>query len=156
VTVHADDNLLDRVTTEVRSGSLVVGETSGSFTAKAPMRVEVTVPSLDKIGLSGSGIVTVSGIAGKRFEIDIPGSGIVRAAGSTERLAVSVAGSGDAELYELTARDVRATVQGSGRVAVTATNSLDASIPGSGAVTYAGSPARVTTHVTGSGAVVPG
>ena len=155
VVVHADDNLLDRVTTSVQGGRLVVGETSGSFATKTPMHVEVTTPSLDAITLSGSGIVTVAGIAAPRFTVAVPGSGIVRASGTTTRLDVSVAGSGDAELYQLTAREVRASVPGSGRIAVTATGSLDAAIAGSGAVTYAGGPAQVTTHVTGSGAVVP-
>jgi hypothetical protein len=155
VVVHADDNLLHRVTTAVQGGHLVIGQTSGSFSTKTPMRVEVTTPSLDTITLSGSGIVTVAGVDGASFTIAVPGSGVVRASGTTSRLDVSVAGSGDAELYDLAAKDVHASVPGSGRVAVTATQSLDASISGSGAVTYAGNPPQVTTHVTGSGAVVP-
>lgn len=155
VVVHADDNLLKFVTTEVQDGRLVVGETGGSFSSKTPMRVDVTTPSLDAVTLSGSGIVAVTGIGGPSFTIAVPGSGVIRASGTTSRLDVSVDGSGDAELQGLTAKAVHATVQGSGRVAVTATESLDASIPGSGAITYGGSPAQVTTHVTGSGAVVP-
>jgi hypothetical protein len=47
-------------------------------------------------------------------------------------------------------------VTGSGRIVVTATRSLDASIPGSGTIVYLGHPAHVTTTVTGSGAVVAG
>src|SRR5215475_9171675 len=41
VVVKADDNLLDRVTTEVRAGKLVIGNTPGSFSTKTPMSVEV-------------------------------------------------------------------------------------------------------------------
>jgi hypothetical protein len=47
VVVQADDNLLDRVTTEVQSGNLVIGNTVGSFTTESPMSVEITIPSLD-------------------------------------------------------------------------------------------------------------
>lgn len=155
VVVHADDNLLDKVTTRVQGGRLVVGQTPGSFSTKAPMRVDVTTPTLGTVVLSGSGIVTVSGVTGQLLKVDLPGSGIVRATGTVARLDVSVDGSGDAELRDLTATAAHATVGGSGRVLVTATDSLDASIAGSGAIMYAGSPAHVTTHVTGSGAVVP-
>src|SRR6476619_4151206 len=59
VAVKADDNLLDRVTTEVHSGELVIANTPGSFTTKSPMRVEIDVPALDAVTLSGSGNIVV-------------------------------------------------------------------------------------------------
>src|SRR5262245_9283570 len=42
VVVHADDHLVDRVTTQISDGMLVIS-TTGSFSTKSPMRVEVTV-----------------------------------------------------------------------------------------------------------------
>jgi len=54
------------------------------------------------------------------------------------------------------ARDVHAVVSGSGRILVRATNSLDAAVPGSGAIIYSGNPAHVTTSITGNGAVTAG
>ena len=45
VAVTADDNLVDHVTTTVRSGSLVIADDVGSFTAKTPMTVTVSVRS---------------------------------------------------------------------------------------------------------------
>jgi hypothetical protein len=50
---------------------------------------------------------------------------------------------------------VTAVVSGSGRIVVTATRSLDASVSGSGAIFYGGDPTKVVTSITGSGAVVP-
>jgi hypothetical protein len=44
-------------------------------------------------------------------------------------------------------------VSGSGSIFVTATKSLDASVSGSGAILYVGSPKQVTKSVTGSGAI---
>jgi hypothetical protein len=156
VVVHADRNLLHRVTTVVRGDSLVIGNIPGSFTNAAPMIVEVRMPSLAALRLSGSGNVFATGIESRRFEVSLPGSGVVHAAGSATRLVVTLEGSGVAQLMELAARKVRATIPGSGRILVTATASLDASIGGSGAITYFGRPAHLTTSVTGSGAIVPG
>ena len=49
----------------------------------------------------------------------------------------------------------RLVVSGSGLVLVTATEQLDASVPGSGAILYSGDPAEVAKSITGSGAITP-
>jgi hypothetical protein len=156
VVVEADDNLLAKVTTQVRGGTLVIGNRPGSWTTVSPMHVEVTVPSLRAVRLKGDGVVSVDGLAARTLTVSLPGDGLVRASGRVGSLDVALPGSGDAELAGLVARDVRAVVSGSGRVAVTATGALDAAVSGTGAVVYGGHPARVTTRVTGTGAVVPG
>jgi hypothetical protein len=156
VVVHADDNLLEHVTTDVQAGTLVIGETPGSFTTKSPMYVEVTAPTLDSLVLSGSGVVSVTRVDAARLKVSLPGSGVVRASGKATRLDVTLGGSGDAQLQSLPADDVTARVTGSGRILVNATGSLDASVSGSGAVMYVGSPEHVTKNVTGSGAVIGG
>jgi hypothetical protein len=156
VVVKADDNLIDRVTTEVKSSTLVVGTTSGSFTAKTPMRVEITVPTLGTLTLTGSGNIVVDGVDADSFHVSLPGSGTVTGAGTAGQLDVAVDGSGTVQLTRLTAQDVRASVGGSGSVFVTAMASLDASVSGSGSIVYAGSPPSVTKSVSGTGAIVGG
>jgi phage gp45-like len=153
VVVHADDNLLRHVTTQVQAGNLMIGNTSGSFTTKSPMSVEVSVPSLEALTLTGSGVISTTGIKTSSLTVRLSGSGVLRASGSATRLDVNLGGSGDAQLEQLTARDVHAVVSGSGRILVTATRSLDASVPGSGAIVYSGNPAHVTTNITGNGVV---
>ena len=155
VRVYGDDNLIDRVTTDVSSTTLVIGTTPGSYATTSPMRVEVTVPSLNELTLSGSGTVMATGIEGPRLTVTIPGSGVVRASGSTEELDAMVSGSGQAELDGVDARVVQAVVSGSGEIVVTAVESLDASVPGSGSIVYTGEPTSVTKSVTGSGDIVP-
>jgi hypothetical protein len=56
VVVHADSNLLRRVTTRVRAGRLVIGTTPGNLDAKSPMYVVVTVPSVEALTLRGPAI----------------------------------------------------------------------------------------------------
>jgi hypothetical protein len=154
VVVHADTNLLSRVTTQVKAGKLIIGDV-GSFAAKSPMYVEVSVPSLAALDLSGSGNITVTGIKASRLTVTLPGSGDISASGSVTRLNISIDGSGNAQCSGLIARNVDAVVSGSGDIFVTATQSLDAKVAGSGAVLYSGNP-QVTTSITGSGDVTPG
>jgi putative autotransporter adhesin-like protein len=153
VVVRADDNLVDRVTTEVQSGNLVIANTPGSFTTKSPMSVEVSVPTLDALKLSGSGNIVVSGIEAESLDVALPGSGTLTGSGTAAKLAVTVSGSGTVQFGRLAANDVRADVSGSGSIFVTATRSLDASVSGSGAILYTGSPQEVTKSVTGTGAI---
>ena len=51
---------------------------------------------------------------------------------------------------------MQAVVTGSGLIQVIATTSLDASVPGTGAIIYSGNPPQVTTSVTGTGTVTRG
>jgi hypothetical protein len=136
VVVKADHNLLHRVTTRVRGSRLVIGNTPGSFRSKRPMSVEIGVPALSALTLSGSGTMTASGTA--------------------TTLDVAVTGSGTVQLASLVARDVHALVSGSGSIFVTATDRLDALVSGSGAIIYSGHPTTVTKNVTGSGTIVGG
>ena len=153
VVVKADDNLVDRVTTEVKSGALVIGKTPGSFSTKSPMSVEVTVPRLNALTLTGSGNIVGDDIEAESLKVDLPGSGTLTGTGTATRLDVTVGGSGVVQFTQLVAKDVRAAVSGSGSIFITATNSLDASISGSGAIVYMGNPQDVTRSVTGSGAI---
>jgi Putative auto-transporter adhesin, head GIN domain len=155
VVVHADSTLINHVTTDVVAGTLVIGDT-GSFTASGPMRVDVSVPSLTALSISGSGQISATGISTPQLTVTIAGSGQLSAAGTATRLDVTINGSGQARLRQLTARDVNAVISGSGLIQVTATASLAASVPGSGTIIYSGNPPQVTTSVTGSGTVTRG
>lgn len=154
VVVHADNNLLRDVTTGVTAGSLVIG-TTGSFTPRSPMSVEVSVPSLAAVRLSGSGQISVTGISAPQLTVTLPGSGALYAYGAVTKLDVTLGGSGLAQLDGLVARDAHAVVSGSGLIRVAVTANLNAAVSGSGAILYSGDP-QVTSNVTGSGAVTPG
>jgi hypothetical protein len=153
VVVRADDNLLHRVTTKVQSGTLVIGNIPGSFTTKSPMRVEVDVPTLNALALTGSGNIVINNIEAESLKVTLSGSGTLTASGTATRLDVRVGGSGTTQFTRLFAKDVRAVVSGSGSIFITATKSLDASVPGAGAILYAGNPQNVTKSITGSGTI---
>lgn len=153
VVVEADDNLLRRVTTNVESGTLVIGNTPGSLAAKTPMSVAVTVPALRRLTLAGAGNIVVSGIKAERLTVTLSGSGNVTGSGVARSLAVTLSGSGNAWFARLPANEAHAVLSGSGTIHLTATRSLDASVPGSGTIIYSGNPQDVTKSVSGLGAI---
>jgi len=156
VIVHADSNLLGRVTTRVSSGRLVIGTTPGNLNAKSPMFVTVAVPSLDGLTLHGAGNITATGVNSRNMTVALPGSGNIDATGTTKRLDVTISGDGNALLRRLIARDARAALIGDGSIMLTATHSLTARLSGSGTVLYGGNPRHVAQQVTGRGTISAG
>jgi hypothetical protein len=156
VVVHADTNLLGRVTTRVRSGTLVIGTTPGNFSAKSPMFVEVSLPSLKSLGLHGAGNIAVTAINSPRLTVRLPGSGNIDARGTTKTLDVTISGEGTALLRQLITRDAKAALTGDGTIMLTATHSLTARVSGTGTILYGGNPPHVTQTVTGNGTISAG
>lgn len=153
VVVHADDNLLAIVTTEVEGGMLVVSQ-SESFDAVTPASVEIGVPSLDALRLSGAGNLTARGHDLQRLAVGLTGAGTLRGSGSVDRLDVLLSGAGDVELEGLVAGEASATLSGAGNIVVHVTRALDAKVTGVGTISYAGDPAEVKRLVAGPGAIV--
>jgi hypothetical protein len=108
------------------------------------------------VALSGSGILSVQNVRAKTFKVTLTGSGVLRASGTAHRVVATLGGSGVEALGGVVARDAHAVVTGSGRIDVTVTRALDASILGTGEIVYGGNPKHVTTNVTGKGAITPG
>ena len=174
VKVEADDNLLPLLTTEVKDGVLVL-DTKRGYTTKNPIKVEVTVPTIDSLSLGGSGSLTVQGeleaknlavavggagelTAEGKFEnvrCDMGGSGKVLLGGTTGNESITVGGSGNFDASKLQATgkcDVM--LAGSGQVSVWADGPLNITIAGSGTVTHRGATQSPNTQVTGTGKVV--
>lgn len=153
VVVHADTNLISHITTRVVAGTLVIADT-GSFTSHTSMSVDVSIPSLTRLTLSGEGQVSVTGISVPQLTVTVSGSGQLSATGTATQLDVTLTGDGQAQLSQLTARDVHAVLTGAGLIQVTATSSLNAAVPGTGLIMYTGNPSQVVTSVTGTGTIV--
>ncbi|TLM95335.1 head GIN domain-containing protein [Hymenobacter jeollabukensis] len=167
------------VETTVEKGRLRVGTVNHTGMSwrnfKGPVKVYVTVTTLEGLSVSGSGnlhadntltgkavTVAVSGSGQLRaplqaevVEASVSGSGQMRLNGSTRSLSASVSGSGRIEAAELKASTCEARISGSGNCRLNVAETLDAHISGSGNIYYAGSP-RVTSHVAGSGRVSKG
>ena len=87
----AHDNLLGRVTTQVCAGVLVIG-TTGSFTTASPMSVEISVPSLQAVTLSGTGRILVH--ATGTLQASVSGSGAVVYSDNPAQVIRTITGTG--------------------------------------------------------------
>ena len=177
--ITADDNLLAYVETRIRGTggdrSLEIGVSHDvELDPRTPIVVNVDVVRLDGVALGGSGSITGQGLKSSRLRVSIAGSGRIALAaldvddldvavdgsgrmhadGRARNVALTLNGSGRCDLEHVIARDVSATIAGSGESRVHADGALSVSITGSGDLYHVGSAVPRVASI-GSGRVKP-
>ncbi|HRK22980.1 MAG TPA: head GIN domain-containing protein [Fimbriimonadaceae bacterium] len=153
--ITTDDNILPLVETKVENGVLIIGS-KGNYSTKHGIKAEITVPSLEGFAVSGSGDSSITGIQGSTFNVAISGSGGISGSGQADEVKAAISGSGEMDLSKLRGRRGEVTISGSGDVQIHVTESLKATIAGSGDIRYTGSPKNVQKQIAGSGDVHAG
>jgi hypothetical protein len=166
LTVEAEDNVIGRVTTDVRGDTLEIGFKGGwwwPFRPSGRVVYDLTVKELSglevsgsanqlDLEVSGSGDVEIERLDADRLVVDSSGSGRFEMSGQVAVQEVKISGSGKYEAEALQSEAVTLEISGSGSATVWATDSLDVKISGSGRVDYYGSP-RVNQEISGSGRI---
>lgn len=175
--VHADGDprLVQRLTADVRNGTLVLGwqPNSGSIeTHNNPLRIAVTMPRVAGAGVSGAGTIAIDRAEAPAFTADVGGAGTIRVgqlrsnradltmggtgtitvAGTTGRVDARVSGVGSIDAARLAAREGRATMSGTGSIRAQVNGPVDVTMSGMGHVEIGGHP-RCTVHKSGLGNV---
>ncbi|GET23218.1 head GIN domain-containing protein [Prolixibacter denitrificans] len=177
VEVSAQQNIIDRLETNVSGGIWTVKLEDGNYT-NYDLTIYITVPTISSLLVSGSGNIKVNDFTGQDdLALTITGSGNIEmnAFGGCENLSVTITGSGNVmgtkdfsdlknldvvisgsgnfAAYPIVSDNCHISIPGSGVCFVTVNDTLNISISGSGSVFYRGSP-TVTQTITGSGVVM--
>jgi hypothetical protein len=152
VEITGEPDLLARVTTTVKGGTLVI-DTKPKLPRHHHLRAIVSAPDLSALTISGTGAMKVTGVANDQLTLSLPGTGEIRVAGTTGALHLAVDGTGEVAAKDLAARDVTVEVNGTGSATVRASQSLEARVAGTGSIDVHGHPARVKKTVTGVGSI---
>ena len=150
--IEADDNLLPLIRTEVSGRRLRISNARGFSTQTLPL-VRLSVPDLKEASLSGASDFSLKGLSNERLKLDSDGAGKFHASGETGTFEINLNGAGAVDARELRARAVRAATNGAGTITVYATDSLDATVNGVGAIDYYGDPKVVNPQVNGVGKI---
>jgi hypothetical protein len=156
VVVEADDNIVPLIETRVENGTLIIStKDNTNLTTHAGIRINITMKSLKGLYLRGSGEIDASGVAGDQVEIQLPGSGDITVSGKANDLKISLPGSGNVTCDGLKVKSATINLNGSGNITAYASESLDATLRGSGTIRYSGNPPQVSKSITGSGTITP-
>lgn len=168
---------LDRLSVEQNGDTLVVKTLPGGWGgwptgSRGPVVVEVSVPDLQGVSITGSGDVTVDRMRGDAVAVALSGSGSLDVgaidvgtisavmtgsgdmslAGKARTASALVTGSGDLKAAGLVADDAQAKLVGSGDLALGARHLVKVVLAGSGDVKISG-PAACSVTRSGSGDV---
>jgi hypothetical protein len=178
--VHAvgTDEALNRLQIENRGGELHIGTKSGSWFSGwhwgrgERLRIDVTVPMVSEISVSGPGNLTVDAVRTRDFgahlsgpgninvgtieasgvTLRVSGPGSVRVAGHAGRADMNVSGPGNIRAGDLSLGEADVNVSGPGDIEATVTRVADVRVSGPGDVRIRGG-ARCSVHKSGPGSV---
>lgn len=174
LTITAEANLLPLITSEVVGDTLKVGLVQGKTPAPThPILIEITVPALEAVTISGLSNVHIPQLSADRFEVNIPGAGslvidslqaqtldssqpglgsLEIGGGQTQQAKIDISGAGNFEAPDLQVAQADVSISGLGSATLRVSDSLKADISGAGSVKYYGSP-TVSENVSGLGRV---
>jgi hypothetical protein len=137
------------------SGSLKLefaasGDVEADISGSGDMDIKGTCNNFDS-DVSGSGKVNLSATILGNADFGVSGSGRIQADGTAKEVKAGISGSGRVMAGSLAAEKCTVRISGSGDVEINVKEDLDATISGSGSVTYTGDPRRVNSHASGSG-----
>lgn len=152
VQVTFDDNLLEILETSVVDGELRI-KTTDSYNSSVGLKIQITVPSLDALKLTGVGSVQATGIDGESLTIQQSGVGKLKVDGKVKSLELDVSGVGSADLQGLQAETAKIVVSGVGGASVFASQSIDARTSGVGGIKVYGNPTEKKIKSSGIGTI---
>jgi hypothetical protein len=154
--IESDDNIIDRVVTSVNSNTLIVGLRDGSY-SKVTVDVYVSMKTIKRFESTGTAeFSTVNSIQTDSIACRITGTGSITLTGKTNYESIEIIGTGNIHNFNLLSSFCHVTISGTGNVDVNVTQQLDATIAGTGNITYAGNPPVVHQTISGVGIVQSG
>ncbi|MGN0066740.1 MAG: head GIN domain-containing protein [Bacteroides sp.] len=155
VEVYTSDNVLEALDITVEGGMLKIGFKKGYKVSYNKLKVKVQSPRMEGIYISGSGDVDLKpGLKSDHLVLSIAGSGDINVADlTTTELKVSIAGSGDVDGDRIHCSSLNASIAGSGDIDLEhlAAGTVKASIAGSGTIELKGTADAAHYSVAGSG-----
>jgi hypothetical protein len=135
IEISCDSNILPFISTAVSGGELRIGLKPLAWALRTSgLDIDVTLPELSGLGVSGSGSASVDAFSGEGFLGSVSGSGTVSAVLDYARATFVVSGS-------------------AGLSGVVAASGLELRSSGSGAVTLVGSTEHAVLKLSGSASV---
>lgn len=172
VTVEADENLMDVISTEVRGNTLVIKTTEDIRDSEA-LNIYLTFKNLDEMEISGACQFTgenkmkfetldldCSGasdvelkLAATQLNIDFSGASQVKLYGSAESVDLDLSGASSYDGYDMEAEIYFVDVSGASHAKIFVNKELSAEVSGAAGLKYKGDPVIKEHDVSGAGSM---
>lgn len=141
LTISAEDNLLPLLESSVTNGILSIGTINNTdINPTKSIDFAIAVKSLENFNMTGVGHIEAKGIQGKHLAIALTGVGDMSIEGAADSLDLNLEGVGNYDGKGFKTKQATVHSKGVGSAVLNASDRLDVSVSGIGAVEYIGSP----------------
>jgi Putative auto-transporter adhesin, head GIN domain len=152
ITVEADDNLLQYISTKVEDDVLQI-RTEKSISPKTKIKITVTMPELTGMDISGASSGTAANVKTDSLDLHASGASKIKIDGEASNLKANASGASTIDAENVKAGNADADASGASRVIVSPANDLKAEASGASSVLYTGEPKTVKQDASGASSV---
>jgi hypothetical protein len=168
----SDDQVRDRIKTEVKNGILNISydDAGFRFNSNRKLRAYVSFKTLESLEASGACDFIINGIykagtakiklAGAcdikgeidldNLQLDLSGASTAKVNGKVKNIKLNASGASDVKNYDLVVDNCIADISGASDVKITVNNSLTAKASGASSIFYKGSPEKKDVNSSGA------
>ena len=152
LTIEADDNLLEKIKTEVSGNTLKIS-TKENITSKNKIKIKVSLPELTKLDISGASKANISGVKTDSLKLNASGASKIKVDGEVKSLEAIASGASGIDAENLKTENAKANSSGASNITVSPTGELDAEASGASSVTYTGEPKNIKQNASGASTI---
>ena len=150
----ADDNIQNYIQISQSGDTLSVGFKPGYGVTTSFLQVEISMPSLSRLELSGGAHGNVTGfISTSNFGVDASGGSRVLVKGQANDLTINASGGSLLDLLDFAVRNANVNLSGGSRADVDASGRIDANLSGGSHLYYLNNPTLGSINVSGGATI---
>ncbi len=154
VNVTIDDNLVNYVQISKSGNTLSVGLAPGYGYQSAPPKVEIAMPDITQLSLSGGSSGSVNGfILSHDFTALVSGGSSVSMSGRAQALSIEGSGGSQLNLLGFTVTNAQVNLSGGSRATISLNGVLNANLSGGSQLYYTGNPTMGNINTSGGSIV---
>jgi hypothetical protein len=149
-----DDNIQNYVQVSKSGDTLSVGLKPGYGISTSTLRVEIAMPSLNRLELSGGVHGSAEGfVSTNNFEIDASGGSVVQIQGKANDLIVNGSGGSQLNLSDFSVRNAYVNLSGGTQAEISPSGRIDANLSGGSQLYYSGNPTLGNINSSGGATI---
>ncbi len=150
----ADDNVQDYIQVSQSGNALSIGLKPGYGVTTSTLRVEISMPSLSRLELSGGTHGSVRGfVSSNNFALDASGGSKVQMEGQANDLLINAAAGSQLDLSDFTVKNANVNLSGGATADVDVTGRIDANLSGGSRLFYSGNPTLGSINASGGSTI---
>ena len=149
-----DANIQDYIQISQSGGTLSVGLKPGYSVTTSILRVEISMPSLRRLELSGGAHGNATGfVSTSNFAVDASGGSKVQMEGQANDLTINASGGGQLDLSDFAVRNANVNLSGGSTADVHVSGRIDANLSGGSHLYYSDNPTLGSINVSGGATI---